>query len=42
MVEDWHRHAQQQYLRLNDAKIFVYYMCHTKDDETSITFHQKT
>ena len=35
-------YVQLQHFRLNDAKIDIFYLCHMKDHEASITFHQKT
>ena len=41
IAEIWHTHAQQQYVKLNNAKYLHFLRVHIKGHETSITFHKK-
>ena len=43
MEEDSHTFAQQQHVRLNNAKTNIFHLCHMKGHhEADITFHQET
>ena len=42
MDEDWHTHAQHQYVTLNDAKNDMFHLCHMKGHEARIIFQPQT